>query len=61
MLSKRMFRDACIAAGADQVSPAALKRFEAWMTRFMHDEAKKAVKRMTADKRVRLEAKDIGE
>jgi histone H3/H4 len=61
MISKNMFREALLESGAKQVSPAALKQFEAWMIRFMNYEAKKAVKRMVEDKRVRIEPEDIGE
>jgi histone H3/H4 len=61
MISERMFRDALIAAGAKRVSPAALKAFNAWMIKFMDEEAAKAVTRMNAQKRVTVERRDIGE
>jgi histone H3/H4 len=56
-----MFRDACIAAGAHQVSDDAVVAFKAWMLNFLKEEAAKAVRRMQADKRVKVERRDIGE
>lgn len=61
MISERNFRDALLAAGATQVSHDALLAFDAWMHKFMTQEAHKAVTRMQADKRVRIERRDIGE
>ena len=61
MISKQQLHDALITAGAKQVSNAALTDFEAWMTTFMNEAAAKAVGRMTAAKRVRVEVSDIGE
>jgi histone H3/H4 len=61
MISEQMFREALIAAGAKQVSHGALVAFNIWMTKFMTQEAHKAVTRMQADERVRIERRDIGE
>jgi histone H3/H4 len=61
MISKKMFRDELIAAGAERVSPAALTAFEEWMKKFMRDESIKAARRATADGRVTVERRDIGE
>jgi histone H3/H4 len=61
MISENMFREALLAAGAKQVSHDALVAFNAWMTTFMTQEAAKAVTRMQADRRVRIERRDIGE
>ena len=61
MISKEMLRLALVAAGAKQVSAAALTDFEAWMTTLMNDAATKAVGRMQAAKRIRVEKQDIGE
>jgi histone H3/H4 len=61
MISKKQIRGALIAAGAEQVSDAALIDFGKWMTTFMNQAAVKAVQRMQADKRVRIEVQDIGE
>jgi histone H3/H4 len=61
MISDKMFRDACVAAGAHQVSDDAVAAFKAWMLNFLQAEAAKAVRRMQADKRVRVERRDIGE
>jgi histone H3/H4 len=61
MISQKMFKDACYAAGAKQVSDAAAIKFDAWMTRFMKDVAAKAVKNAHNDRRVRIEPQDIGE
>lgn len=61
MISKHMFRKALRDAGANQVSLDALNAFEVWMKRSMADEARKAVRRMQADRRTRIERRDIGE
>lgn len=61
MISERMFKDALYAAGAKQVSHAALKDFNAWMVKFMNEEAVKVVARMHADGRTKVDVKDIGE
>lgn len=61
MISKQQLHDSLIAAGAKQVSNAALTDFEAWITTFMNQAAVKAVQRMQADKRVRIEVQDMGE
>jgi histone H3/H4 len=61
MISEAAFDKACKAAGAKQVSDAALTDFEAWMTTLMNDAATKAVGRMQAAKRIRVEKQDIGE
>ena len=61
MISEAMFRKALIDAGAERVSPDALKAFNAWMIKFMNEEAPKAVERMTAAKRVTVRREDIGE
>jgi histone H3/H4 len=61
MISEQMFKEACKEAGAKQVSKAAAQKFDRWMLRFMEDVARKAVRNMAADKRVRVEPQDIGE
>jgi histone H3/H4 len=61
MISKKMFHKALIVAGATQVSDAALVDFETWMTTFMNQAAAKAVQRMQAAGRVRIEVADLGE
>lgn len=61
MISEAMFRAALLDAGAERVSPDALKAFNAWMVNFMNDEAIKVVARMTAAKRVTVKRVDIGE
>jgi histone H3/H4 len=61
MISQRMFKKACYAAGANQVSDEAAIKFDKWMERFMHDVAAKAVRKMREDRRVRIEPQDIGE
>jgi hypothetical protein len=61
MISKQQLHDALIVAGAKQVSDEELTDFEKWMTNFMNQAAAKAVARMQADKRVRIEIRDIGE
>lgn len=61
MISKRMLREALVEAGAEQVSDAALVDFEKWMTTFVNQAAAKAVMRMQAAGRVRIEVSDMGE
>ena len=61
MISKNQLRNTLISAGAKQVSNAALLDFQVWMTKFMDQAAAKAVNRMAAGGRVRIEVSDIGE
>jgi histone H3/H4 len=59
MISEAAFDKACKAAGAKQVSEAALNEFDAVMTAKMNAIATAAVASMTAAKRVRIEPADI--
>jgi len=61
MISEAMFREALLNAGAERVSPDALKAFNAWMVNFMNEEAVKAVGKMRQAKRVTVKRVDIGE
>ena len=61
MISEAMFRAALLNAGAERVSPDALKAFNAWMVNFMNEEAVKAVGKMRQAKRVTVKRVDIGE
>jgi len=61
MISEAMFREALLNAGAERVSPDALKAFNAWMVNFMNEEAVKAVGKMRHAKRVTVKRVDIGE
>ena len=61
MISKNQIRHTLISAGATQVSDAALIDFEAWLTTFMKQDSAKAVGRMQAEGRTRIEVRDIGE